>query len=37
MRNLNKMLDGTGLPRLDMEAMEQMFQRDTLKILEIET
>ncbi|HEY7303962.1 MAG TPA: amidohydrolase family protein [Bryobacteraceae bacterium] len=37
MRNLNKMLEGTGLPRLDMEAMEQMFQRDTLKILEIET
>lgn len=37
MRNLNKMLDGTCLPRLDMEAMEQMFQRDTLKILEIET
>lgn len=37
MRNLNKMLDGTGLPRLNMEAMEQMFHRDTLKILEIET
>jgi len=36
MRSLNKMLDGTGLPRLDMEAMEQMFHRDTLKILEIE-
>jgi hypothetical protein len=36
MRNLNKMLEGTNLPRLDMEAMEQMFQRNTLDLLEIE-
>ncbi|MCC6585390.1 MAG: amidohydrolase [Bryobacterales bacterium] len=36
MRNLNKMLEGTALPRLNMEKMEQMFYRDTLKILEIE-
>jgi uncharacterized protein len=36
MRNLNSMLDGTALPRLNMDLMEEMFQRDTVKILEIE-
>jgi predicted TIM-barrel fold metal-dependent hydrolase len=36
MRRLNAMLEGTSLPRLDMDAMEKMFYRDTLKILEIE-
>ena len=30
------MLAGTALPRLNMDAMEKMFFRDTLKILEIE-
>jgi len=37
MRNLNNMLNGTSLPRLDMDAMEQMFQRNTLELLEIES
>jgi predicted TIM-barrel fold metal-dependent hydrolase len=36
MRKLNDMLAGTALPRLNMEAMEKMFYRDTLRILEIE-
>ena len=36
MRSLNSMLEGTALPRLDMNAMEQMFQRNTLELLEIE-
>ena len=36
MRKLNDMLQGTALPRLDMEQMEQMFHRDTLGILGIE-
>lgn len=36
MRKLNSMLEGTALPRLDMEKMEAMFYRDTLKILGIE-
>jgi uncharacterized protein len=36
MRQLNCMLEGTSLPRLDMVKMEQMFQRNTLDILEIE-
>jgi predicted TIM-barrel fold metal-dependent hydrolase len=35
MRNLNKMLDGTALPRLDMDAMEQMFERKSLELLGI--
>jgi len=35
MRKLNEMLDGTALPRLKMEQMEQMFQRDTLHLLGI--
>jgi hypothetical protein len=33
MRSLNEMLTGTHLPRLDMERMEEMFQRDTLSVL----
>ena len=37
MRKLNSMLDGTALPRLSMEAMEEMFYRDTLQILGIES
>ena len=36
MRQLNNMLEGTALPRLNMEEMEMMFHRDTLKILGIE-
>ncbi|MGI8966767.1 MAG: amidohydrolase family protein [Limisphaerales bacterium] len=35
MRGLNKMLEGTSLPRLDMEQMEKMFQRNSLELLEI--
>ena len=35
MRALNRMLEGTSLPRLDMEKMEQMFYRNTLELLEI--
>lgn len=33
MRSLNNMLEGTALPRLDMDKMETMFHRDTLKLL----
>src|SRR6185312_13946417 len=36
MRNLNAMLEGTALPRLDMDAMEQMFERDSLALLGID-
>jgi predicted TIM-barrel fold metal-dependent hydrolase len=36
MRGLNKMLDGTALPRLDMEQMEAMFKRNSLELLGIE-
>jgi predicted TIM-barrel fold metal-dependent hydrolase len=36
MRNLNKMLDGTALPRLDRDAMEQMFERNSLELLGID-
>jgi hypothetical protein len=35
MRALNDMLEGTRLPRLNMDKMEQMFARDTLRILGI--
>ena len=35
MRRLNDMLEGTKLPRLNMDKMEQMFERDTLKVLGI--
>lgn len=35
MRNLNNMLEGTALPRLNMQKIEAMFERDTLKILGI--
>jgi len=35
MRNLNGMLEGTSLPRLNMEQMEKMFVRNTLELLEI--
>jgi len=35
MRKLNCMLEGTSLPRLDMEKMEQMFHRNSLELLEI--
>jgi len=35
MRKLNDMLQGTALPRLDMDKMEAMFQRDTLSLLGI--
>jgi|SRR5215472_14000965 len=36
MRKLNDMLQGTALPRLDVDQMEAMFQRDTLGLLGIE-
>jgi predicted TIM-barrel fold metal-dependent hydrolase len=35
MRGLNKMLEGACLPRLDMNKMEEMFERDSLRLLEI--
>lgn len=35
MRKLNDMLQGTALPRLDMDKMEAMFERDTLALLGI--
>lgn len=35
MRGLNRMLEGTCLPRLDTGKMEQMFERDTLTLLGI--
>ena len=35
MRSLNDMLEGTRLPRLNMDKMEQMFARDTLGVLGI--
>jgi uncharacterized protein len=35
MRQLNVMLEGTRLPRLNMDAMEAMFHRDTLKLLNL--
>ncbi len=35
MRGLNDMLEGTRLPRLNMDKMEEMFERDTLSLLEI--
>jgi predicted TIM-barrel fold metal-dependent hydrolase len=35
MRGLNKMLEGTNLPRLNMDKMDEMFVRDTLNILGI--
>jgi len=37
MRALNDMLEGTRLPRLDMDKMEAMFQRDSLRILGIDS
>lgn len=36
MRKLNDMLEGTRLPRLNMDKMEAMFCRDTLRVLGIE-
>ena len=33
MRSLNAMVAGTALPRLDMDAMERLFERDTLALL----
>jgi uncharacterized protein len=35
MRALNKMLEGTALPRLNMDEMEKMFHRDSLAALGI--
>jgi predicted TIM-barrel fold metal-dependent hydrolase len=35
MRKLNDIVQGTALPRLDMDKMEEMFQRDTLSLLGI--
>ena len=36
MRSLNDMLEGTRLPRLDMDKMEQMFHRNTLELLQLQ-
>jgi len=36
MRALNDMLEGTRLPRLNMDKMEAMFERDSLRILGID-
>jgi predicted TIM-barrel fold metal-dependent hydrolase len=36
MRSLNDMLEGTRLPRLDMDKMEQMFHRNALEVLQLE-
>ncbi len=33
MRGLNNMLTGTNLPRLDMDAMERLFERKSLEVL----
>ena len=33
LRQLNDMLEGTALPRLDMDQMEQMIHRDTGALL----
>ena len=33
LRNLNRMLEGTALPRLDETAIERLIQRDTLPLL----
>lgn len=35
MRKLNAMLEGTALPRLDMDKMEEMFARDSVGLLGI--
>ena len=35
-RNLNEMLEGTRLPRLDEQQIEAMIHRDSLKILGLE-
>lgn len=37
MRALNDLVVGTALPKLNMEKMEEMFQRDTLSLLGIST
>ena len=36
LRNLNRMLDGTALPRLDESKIEKMISRETLSILGLE-
>jgi len=36
LRSLNKMLEGTALPRLDMDSMDRMLSRNSLELLEIE-
>ena len=33
LRNLNQMLEGTALPRLNMAAIETLIYRDSLKLL----
>ena len=35
LRNLNRMLDGTALPRLDETKIEVMIARDTLSLLDL--
>ena len=35
LRGLNKMLDGTALPRLDEQQIESLINRDGLKVLGI--
>lgn len=35
MRSMNSMLEGTALPRLNMNEMEALFERDSLKLLNL--
>ncbi len=35
MRAMNQMLDGTALPRLNMDEMEALFERDSLRLLNL--
>jgi len=36
LRNMNRMLEGTQLPRLDEDQIEAMIYRDSLRLLELE-
>jgi hypothetical protein len=36
LRNINRMLEGTALPRINEEAIERMIYRDSLSLLGIE-
>jgi len=37
LRNLNKMIEGTGLPKLNEKAIEEMIHRDALTLLGLNT